>query len=297
MSERRNSARPMQGKTCVVTGATSGLGRAAAMDLARLGANLVLTGRNESAGEAIADRIRKECGTHAEFIRTDISSQAEVRALGARISAAYPKLDVLVNNAGARNDRYQASADGIELTFAANHLGHFLLTGLLLENLERSGAGRVITVASVVHRGVSGEKIEWIMPADRYDRRQAYARSKLANILFAFELARRLRDRPVMSNAVDPGIIATRFARNNGLLAWVKHVMSHLVKGELVSAATAADSVVYPAAAEAEAKTTGKLFRGRQIVEASPHAQNRALAEDLWALSVKLTDVSASFCQ
>jgi NAD(P)-dependent dehydrogenase (short-subunit alcohol dehydrogenase family) len=296
MGETPDESRPMRGKTCVITGATSGLGRATARKLASQGANVVLTGRS-AAGEAVAAGIRHEFGAPAEFIRADISSLADVRALAARISTAYPKLDVLVNNAGARIDRYGASADGIELTFATNHLGHFLLTGLLLENLKRSGAGRVVTVASIAHHGVAPGPVEWLPSPDRYDRRQAYARSKLANILFAFELARRLRDTPVMSNAVDPGIIATRFARNNGLVAWAKHVVSHLAKGEIVSAEAASGAVVYPAVAPEAAKLTGKLFRGRQMVEPSAHAQNRDLAQELWALSVRLSDVSGHFCQ
>lgn len=254
----------------------------------------MLVGRNARAGEAVAGQIR-QAGGAAEFLPADLSSLAGVRTLATEIAAKYPRLDVLVNNAGARFDRYAESVDGIELTFATNHLGHFLLTLLLIDCLGRSGRGRVVTVSSVAHRGVKAGKIEWLPGGDHYDRRQAYARAKLANILFAVELARRLREEGIVSHAVDPGIVATRFARNNGLVAWGKHLLSHFIKGELVSAASAADAIVHPAMDADAGNTSGKLFRGRQMIEPSAHAQDEGLAAELWALSVKLSDTDLRF--
>lgn len=297
MHRPKNSSASLAGKTCVITGATSGLGRAAARQIGALGATVILTGRNVEAGESVTAGIRRDSGVLAEFIRADISSLAEVRKLAARISKAYPRIDLLINNAGARFDRYQESVDGVELTFATNHLGHFLLTHLLLDNLERSGAGRVISVASVAHRAIEGAEVDWIMRRENYHRRRAYQQSKLANVLFALELARRNAGRTVTSNAIDPGIAVTRFARNNGFKAWVKHLVAHLLKRDLSSATAAAEVIVYAASARDLGGVTGQLIHGHSLVEPSDAAKSRILAEQLWSQSVKLADIEPLLCQ
>ena len=157
--------------------------------------------------------------------------------------------------------RIEATEDGLERTFATNHLGHFLLTSLLMDHLRAAPSARIITVSSSAHRAANDDGI-WSYQGHEYDRRQAYAKSKLANILFAFELARRLQGTRIVSNAVDPGVVSTNFARNNGLLAWAKHTISHGLRGELVSAARAADTIVYLATSCRGRRSDGSAIPG-----------------------------------
>ncbi len=263
----------------------------AAHGLAALNANLVLVGRNEHAGQDVVRRLlRRSPRSRVEFIRTDLSRQSDVRVLAAMITERCERVDILINNAGARIDNYHETDDGIELTFATNHLGHFLLTGLLLERLLQAPSGRVITVSSGSHSGVSARE-RWYLDRANYDRRVAYAKSKLANIMFAYELAERLRKTRVTSNAVDPGGVATNFARNNGLVPWIRHLAAHALRRELVSPRRGAETLVYLAAAEEVAGVTGKFFCHRQQVESSATSHDREEARRLWDLSVQLTDV------
>ena len=279
-------------KICVVTGATSGIGRAAARALAELNATLILTGRHERAGRNIVRRLQRRWPRGSvEFIRTDLSRQADVRGLAAYVNGTYDRVDVLLNNAGARFDEYRETSDGIELTFATNHLGHFLLTSLLLDRLKQAPGARVVTVASSAHFGASADG-GWSLERHRYDRRLAYAKSKLANIMFAYELARRLRNTRVTSNAVDPGLVATNFARNNGLVPWLRHLVAHALRRELVSPKKGAETLVYCAASPDVAGVTGKYFRDNQHAESSSASHDREEAQRLWRLSAKLTGVN-----
>jgi NAD(P)-dependent dehydrogenase (short-subunit alcohol dehydrogenase family) len=279
----------LAGMNCVVTGATSGIGRMAARGLAALSANVILVGRNERAGRDVVRRLQKVSPrSRIEFVRADLSRQSDVRALAAGVGERYERVDVLINNAGARFDEYCETADGIELTFATNHLGHFLLAGLLLDRLVEAPSARVITVASVTHYNASADG-DWYLQRDRYDRRTAYAKSKLANVMFARELAERLRATPVTSNAVDPGSVATNFARNNGTVAWFRHLVGSAVSRELVSARTGGDTLVYLASSTEVVGVTGKLFFRRRQVEPSEASRDRAAARRLWGLSVELT--------
>ena len=275
-------------RTCVITGATSGIGRAAALALAERGFDLYLIGRNHTVGERVARACRRRNpGGRAEFLRADLAAHDDVTHVADAITSACRQLDVLINNAGARNDRYDESPDGIERTFAVNHLGHFLLTQLLRPRLESAAPGRVITLGSSAHTAadLSGG---WMSPATRYDRRVAYANSKLANIVFARELATRSDRVRLVSNAVDPGVVLTRFARNNGSLAWVKHVLAHAVRGDLVSAAIGADTVVHLAHSGEVVSVTGRYFRRRVEIAPSALAQEPELGRQLWTLSLQL---------
>jgi NAD(P)-dependent dehydrogenase (short-subunit alcohol dehydrogenase family) len=289
MSSVKAKSREMAGKTCVITGATSGLGKATALTLGQMGAHLILIGRNQRFGEAVADRIRSESPeARIEFIRTDLSVQKDVRALASRIANDHRSLDVLINNAGARFDTYQESGDGIELTFATNHLSHFLLTCLLLDRLRAAPNARVVTVASGSHSGVSADG-DWCLRSDNFDRRTAYGKSKLANLMFAYELADRLGGTDVTSNAMDPGGVASNFARNNGMLSWVRHLVAHGIKRELVSPEKGAETIVYLAASPEIAGRSGKYFFRKQEIDSSPASRNREAGRQLWALSSRLT--------
>jgi NAD(P)-dependent dehydrogenase (short-subunit alcohol dehydrogenase family) len=286
-------------KVFVITGATSGIGRAAALSIAKEDANLVLVGRNKKRGAKIVrSLIERVPNVRPRFIDADLSRQREVRRLGRIIEKEFDHVDLLINNAGARFDRYGATEDGIERTFATNHLGHFLLSCLLIRHLALAPSARVITVTSQAHFAATEDGC-WSYRENNYDRRQAYAKSKLANVLFAFELARRLEETNIASCAVDPGIAATRFALNNGPIAWARHAISHWIKGTLVSPKVAANSIVRPAIFAEPGTLGGKLFHNGQVIEASQAACSRTLAQNLWNESARLSGANldpASFC-
>jgi NAD(P)-dependent dehydrogenase (short-subunit alcohol dehydrogenase family) len=279
-------------KTCVITGATSGLGRATALALAAQGADLILIGRNQRLGEQVATLCRdRHPESRGRFLRADLSSLPDVRAAARTIAAEGVCIDVLVNNAGARYDTYADGPGGLERTFAGNHLGHFLLTHLLLPQLSLARPGRVVTVGSVAHLAADLSE-GWVLSRERYDRRIAYANSKLANIVFARELASRNDPSRVTSNAADPGIVVSRFARNNGLTSWMTHIVAHALRLELTSSSRAADTIVYLASAETVRDVSGLYFRNRLETTPSPLAVDPDVGRQLWNLSVTLTGLA-----
>jgi NAD(P)-dependent dehydrogenase (short-subunit alcohol dehydrogenase family) len=279
----------VKGKTCVITGATSGIGRACAVELGRLGANLILTGRDERNGAGLVRRIQRDHAPgSAHFIRADLSVQREVREVAAAIRTRCARVDVLINNAGARFDMFRLSADEIESTFATNHLGHFLLTLLLLDKLQAADSARVITVASGAHGGAPGDFERSFRP-ETYDRKAAYGNSKLANLMFAYELARRFWAANITSNAVDPGGVASNFARNNGFMSWLRHVGSHALKRELVSPRKGAETIVFLASSPAVESVSGKYFFRKREIESSGISMDEAAAKRLWGLSLRMT--------
>jgi NAD(P)-dependent dehydrogenase (short-subunit alcohol dehydrogenase family) len=254
----------------------------------------MLLARNRARGESVARQIaRFGNGASAVFLQTDLSAQEQVRAAAAQVSARWESIDILINNAGARFDAYGQTPDGIEQTFATNHLGHFLLTCLLLDRLAGAGSARVITIASSVHTAADFAG-DWQFDAANYDRRMAYAKSKLANVLFANELAARLIGTKITSNGVDPGIAATRFARNNGLKAWLKHLVYHTLKRQLVSAAHGAETTVFLASDPSVAGISGGYFRDKRQIESSPASHNKQAAAELWRLSLQLAHLDGS---
>jgi NAD(P)-dependent dehydrogenase (short-subunit alcohol dehydrogenase family) len=279
----------MDGKQVVITGATSGIGRATALALASLGANILMLSRNQKAGINLTRQIAASSpGVQSEFIEMDLSSLTQVRETVAKIRRRLTSVDILINNTGARFDRYSVTADGCERTFATNHLGHFLLTGKLLEQLQAAPHARVITVSSSASAQADNND-RWQFGAADFDRKQAYAKSKLANLVFAFELARRCSGTSISSLAVDPGIVATRFARNNGVLPWLKHLIYHGRKGELLNSARGADTLIYLAStAVIPGDSPEQYFRERQLIRACPAAYDPAAAANLWALSASL---------
>ncbi len=202
-------------KICLVTGATSGIGAVTAGALARSGATVVLVGRDPGRGAATVDRIRRETGNReVEFRLADLSSQQQVRELAAWFEARYPHLTVLVNNIGALFMRRSESANGIEMTFALNHLASFLLTNLLLDALRAGAPSRIVNVSSYGHKQGHID-FDDLQAARRYRGIVAYRQSKLANVLFTYELARRLAGTGITVNAVNPGNVATNFGFNN----------------------------------------------------------------------------------
>ncbi len=270
----------------VITGATSGIGRATALGLAREGGwELWLVGRSRGRGERVVQEVRHlGQGNRARFVQVDLANLGEVRELLKTLNAEIPWLHVLVNNAGARFMEEGRSAEGIERTFATNHLGHFMLTLGLKERLVASGRGRVVNVASSAHSVGRGEFAE-VLESKEYDGRRAYAESKLANVVFTFELARRWSKVPATVNAVDPGGVVSRFGLNNGIGAWVRHVGYYLKQGSLLGARRASETVVYLASAPEVAGVSGRYFRDKREVECSSVARDPALGARLWEVS------------
>ena len=286
------TATPSTGrKVCVITGATSGIGRATAIALGQAGVHVALLGRNERAAASVAAGLDRRRPGSAKVFRLDLSDLGDVRRVASEIRSTYAAIDILVNNAGARFTEFGENADGVERTFATNHLGHFLLTALLLDRLLASASARVITIGSSAH---AITPTDWLQTRDTYDRRTAYAQSKLANILFAYELARRMQGTAVSSNAFDPGGVATNLGRNNGIVAWLRHLTYYGAKGRLRPAGGAARDVVRLALAKELQGVSGRYFDEDGEANSAPVSHDQAIAHELWALSSRLTGLDAA---
>lgn len=295
-AENRSPARfppaaPLTDRICLVTGASSGIGRETARALARRGATVIAVSRAQGDGAAVAAALRAETGNAAvRFVPADLSSLEEVRRLAAEVHAEFGRLDVLVNNAGAFFERRRLSADGHELTFALNHLGCFALTLRLRPALEASGRlqgepARVVVTASDAARFA---RIHWRDPmlADAYNGWRAYGQSKLANVMFAAELARRWRDARVAVSAFHPGFVDTGFGAGSGVAARVMGAAQALFGR---SPERGADTGVYLAVAPEAASARGGYFKDRARREAPAAARDADQTERLWRLSLQLT--------
>ena len=276
----------MDGKICLVTGATSGIGRATAATLASLGAEVILVGRNPQKAERVAADIRAASGNpNVHVLLADFTDLDQVRALAATFRERFPRLDVLINNAGAVFLRRELTPYGVEKTFLVNHLAPFLLTNLLLDALHVSPAGRIVNVSSEAHR--SGVLQLDDLPMDQgYGGLQAYARSKLANILFTRELARRLAGTPITANAVHPGVVATAIWRVG--LAPLDRLVRWVVKPFMLSPEQGADTILYLATSPEVEGVSGQYFIKRRAVSPAPAAQDDETARRLWEVSAHL---------
>jgi retinol dehydrogenase-12 len=271
------------GKTVVITGATNGVGEAAAIALAKLGAHLVLVGRDAGRGAASLAKVKAAGDANVQLLLADLSSLGEVRKLAEQLRQL-PRLDVLVNNAGAVFSQHQTTVDGFERTFALNHLAYFLLTVLLRDKLVASAPARVINVASEAHRSGRVDTGD-LLGGRTYSGMRAYANSKLCNILFTRELARRLAGTGVTANAVHPGTVATGFGRNNrGPLGIVIRLASPFFRTPEQGAKT----IVYLAVDPALEGVTGQYFADLKPKTPASRALSDADAAKLWTVSEEL---------
>ena len=276
----------MHGKVCVLTGGTSGIGRETAVALAALGARLALICRDRQRGEETVAEIAARTGNRDVEVRVaDLSLQRDVRRVAAELLARHPRIDVLVNNAGVVNLRHALTGDGIETVFATNHLAYFLLTLLLLERLRASAPARIVNVASEVHR-FGGVDFDDLGHAQHYCAVRVYGQSKLANILFTYELARRLAGSGVTVNCLHPGAVGTRLGHNNGTVA---RLLAGALKPFFRTAAQGADTSIWLASSPAVEGVSGEYFVGRTPTRSSAASHDEGTARRLWDVSLELT--------
>jgi len=281
----------MNRQICLITGATSGIGKAAALALAKKNFELILIGRNEEKAKKVRYDIKKKTvNDNVKYFVCDLSLLQDVRSTADKIKNAYDRIDVLINNAGAKILRHQLTKDGIELTLATNHLGHFILTLSLMDLLKRAQSARIINVSSGVHYAGDGV-IENILTADLYDGRKQYANSKLANVLFTYALADKLKGRSIGVNAVDPGGVATNFSRNNGLQHWIKHRLYYLKKRQLLTPEQGAATLVFLASANDVMGITGKYFSDLKEIKSSDISYDKDLQNKIWEFSARLSGI------
>lgn len=277
---------PMAGKIVLITGGTGGIGKATAIGLATLGARVGITGRGLARAEQAAADIGAASGNPAvDAFAADMTSQAEVRRLAAAVLGAYPRLDVLVNNVGGFWAHRHLTADGLERTFALNHLAPFLLTNLLLGRLKTSAPARIVTVSS--HVQAEG-RIEFddLQGARNFSAQRAYSQSKLANVMFTNELARRLEGSGVTATSLHPGVVRTNFGAEDQ--AWFFAVISRVVRPLLKTPAQGAQTPIYLASSPDVDGVTGQFFASRKPKAANKVAYNTEVIARLWQVSAEL---------
>lgn len=284
----------MRGKVVLLTGGTSGIGRVTARILAERGATVVITGRDQERGERVITELSEETGGDISLLTADFAEQSEVRRLAREFRAKKSRLDVLVHNAGTYRPKRRVTSDGIEETFAVNHLAPFLLTYRLVDLLVESAPARVVVVSSGLHeRGHI--YFDDLQLARNYDTQRAYAQSKLANVLFTYELARRLTGTDVTANALHPGVIpSTRLGRDSGLWSsFVYHVIGSL-PGIGATIEEGASTTAYLAASTDIADVSGTYYASEDSnsvpkpIESSPESYNETLQKRLWEVSADL---------
>ena len=276
----------MVDKICMVTGSTSGIGAAAARELSRLGASVIVAGRSAGKLARQVEHIKRLVpDARLDVLVADLSSQKQVRQLAEEFKRRYARLDVLISNAGAVFARREETADGLEMTFALNHLSYFLLTNLLLDRLKASSSARIVVVSSAAHEQAR-INFDDLPSTHHYDRLEAYAQSKLANLLFTYELARRLGDTTITVNALHPGSVATNLGSNNN---WLKTRLRNLLKSDMISPEQGAKTLVYLATSPEVVAVTGQYFYNCRPMRSSEESYDKANAEKLWLLSERLS--------
>jgi retinol dehydrogenase-14 len=291
MTQSHGRSGPMDGRTVLITGGTGGIGKATALGLARLGAHVAVTGRDPKRTENAAREIRAAGGGRVDAFVADLSSRSEVRRLAGEVLVRLPRIHVLVNNVGGYWNTRHLTADGLERTFAVKHLAPFQLTTLLLDRLKGSAPARVVTVASNAHKlgridfdDVQGER--------SYSGARAYNQSKLANVLFSYELARRLAGTGVTANALHPGVVRTGFGAEDP--AGSQRLFVPLLRPFMKSPARGAATSIRVASAQDLEKVTGRYFADRKATKSSPRSYDEAVAARLWQISVDPIGLSAA---
>jgi retinol dehydrogenase-14 len=281
----------MGGKTVLITGGTSGIGKASAVALAAMGANVVIVGRNPDRGEAALRDIKAQSHSDSvELMLADLSVQDEVRRMADEFLRRHDRLDVLANNAGLVQSRRTETADGMETTLATNHLAPFLLTNLLLHRLKESVPSRVITVSSEAER-MGNIDFDDIQSRQKYRGFPVYGMTKLANIMFTNELAERLKGTSVTANCLHPGAVGTNFGKNN---AGPMALFFRLAKPFMRTPERGADTLIWLASSADVDGVSGKYFSDRKEIEAKEIAYDPSARRRLWEISEELTDLKVA---
>lgn len=286
--------KPMQGRVCLITGASNGIGKAAAVKLSKMGASLVLLCRNRDRGEnAVAEISLRSGNEDVDLLLADLGSLRQVREAAEAFLGSSRPLHVLINNAGAIYMDRTVTEDGIETTFAVNHLGHFLLTNMLMHRMRDSGLARIVNVSSEAHKFAYGDgriAFDDLMGERTYSGWRAYGQSKLANILFTDELARRLRGSEITANALHPGVVASKFGCNNrtGWMPWFQALYRPFAR----SNDKGADTAVWLASAPEVEGVSGKYFKDRKVLRPGRQAILEEDSARLWAVSEEMAGLA-----
>jgi retinol dehydrogenase 14 len=280
----------MDKKVCLITGATSGIGKATAMGLANMGASVVMVGRDRGRGEAAMAEIReKTTNASVDLMLADLSSQEEICRLADEFKEAYPRLDVLINNAGVIRSKRIMTADGIETTFAVNHLAYFLLTKVLLDVLRASAPSRIVNVASGEQRNATID-FDDLQGEKGYKGAKAYSQSKLATVLFTYELARRLEGTGVTVNCLHPGVVGTNLGSGvSGVFGFMVRALTPLMK----SPEKGAETSIYLASSPEVEGLSGRYFVKKDEARSSDVSYDERIASRLWEVSTELTSLPA----
>jgi retinol dehydrogenase 14 len=289
--EQSNNSRPMAGRTVLLTGGSGGIGKATAIGLATMGARVAITGRDRERLDDSAVEVRAAGGGQVDVFVADLSSQSEVRRLADEVLQTLQRIDVLVNNVGGYWNTRHVTTDGLERTFALNHLAPFLLTNLLLERLKESAPSRVVTVAS--HAQAMGRMDFDDLQGERsYSGARAYNQSKLANVLFTYELARQLRGTPVTANALHPGVVRTSFGAEDP--AVVQRLFIPFLMYFMKAPAQGAATSIHLASAPDLEQVTGSYFADSKPKRSSERSYDEAAAARLWQVSADLVGLTAA---
>jgi NAD(P)-dependent dehydrogenase (short-subunit alcohol dehydrogenase family) len=287
-----NGTTSMTGKTVLITGGTGGIGRAAAIGLASMGARVGITGRDRARAEEAASAITRQSGNPAvDIFVGDLSSQAEVRRLAAAVQSAYPRLDVLLNNVGGFWAHRHVTADGLEHTFALNHLAPFLLTSLLLERLKASAPARIVNVSSGA-QSMGRIDFDDLMGEGTYSGQRAYNQSKLANVMFTYELARRLEGTGVTATVLHPGMTSTGFGAEDMARGWGPLIA--VMRRFMQSPRDGAETPVFLASSPDAEGVTGRYFSDRKVRDSHKSSYDTVTTTRLWDVSAELVGLSAA---
>jgi NAD(P)-dependent dehydrogenase (short-subunit alcohol dehydrogenase family) len=290
MIQKTTDAR-MDGRVCIITGATSGVGYQAAKRLAQAGAHIVVVCRNAAKATRLQEDLKRDHGVPIDVVLADFSLLTDVRAAAGTLQANYPHIDVLINNAGVHNTHRKLTGEGLETVFTVNHLAPFLLTRLLLNRLIESAPARILQVSSQGHRfgGLDLNDLNW--ERRRYKGLQGYGASKVAQLLTVWELADRLKGSGVTINAVHPGEVKTNIGMNNELLyrLYKRYLIWWMLKEPEISG----NAIYYLAAAPEMAEVSGRFFNLTIDEKPAPHALDRSLGKRVWKISEELTGLAA----
>ena len=279
----------MRGLTSLITGATDGIGKEAAIELAKKGCNLILIGRNKEKGEKVVEEIRKVADSYVDidYFTADLMLMKEVSRVADEVSRKYPKIDVLLNNVGAYFAFRDVTEEGFERTFALNHLGYFLMTKKLLPLVEKSDYKRIVNVSSSAHYGIDFE-FDNMNGEKKYSGFDIYKRSKLANVMFTYELAKRIEGTGITANCLHPGFVSTNFGKNNNFL-W-RNVIRVAMWLTAISVKDGAKTSIHLACSDEVKDITGRFFANSQIKKGSSKAKNEEHNRKLWELSEEFVE-------